>query len=194
MFLFKQLILILDLMMFPSLTTRGHHVMARPHGRDYLDSTKLHRANIRLFLYVLSYTVMLLHPILTNNKNCTQVSRKIRRNQPHWLHFVLCCLTVHVWMWGSLCMFSIQNYSVASTITASSFFYSSVIKLCYRYKLGNFAWQKNFKILHHWCILIQCTSQGPSSLLACIYLTFLFVFTGSFHSNAVTSVALFLSL
>lgn len=53
------------LMLFHSLPTRGHHVTARAHGRDSLDSTKLHRANILLFLYVILSRVMFLYPILT---------------------------------------------------------------------------------------------------------------------------------
>lgn len=50
-------------------------------------------------------------------------------------------------------------------INCSLFFCSSVIKLCYQHKVENFAWQKKFKILHH---LVQYTSQGLLSVLACI--------------------------
>lgn len=39
-------------MFFHSFPTRGHHVITRAHGRDSLDSTEPHRANILLFQYV----------------------------------------------------------------------------------------------------------------------------------------------
>ena len=43
-------------------------------------------------------------------------------------------------------------------------------------------------MLHHWCILIQCTSQGLLSVPACIYERFLFAFIGSLHSTAITLI------
>lgn len=50
--------------------------MARAHGDDSLDSTKLHRANVLLFLYVLLFTAMVWHKMLTNTRNYSQVSWK----------------------------------------------------------------------------------------------------------------------
>lgn len=60
--------------------------MARAHGSDSLDSTKLHRANILSFLYVLLSTIMVLLPMLTNTKNCTQVSWKNEETIGHTGH------------------------------------------------------------------------------------------------------------
>lgn len=181
-------------MLFHSLHTRGHHIMARAHGRESLDSTKLHKANILLFLYVLLFTVVLLQHILTNAKNCTQVSWEIRDYKPHWLYFLS---NVHVWMWGSfLHVFHSKLLFSSIHINCSLFFCPGVVKLCYLHKLENFAWQKKIKILHHFT---KCTSQGLLSVLACISKHSCLYSSRLLHSTAITlmlviwSVALSLS-